>query len=155
VSISARVRPVVERVRRSLIRSLGRLHATLYRGLRGAAVGRMGNVQFLLLTTRGRRSGKARTVPLLFLRDESAFVVVASNGGSREHPSWYLNLRASPDVGLQIRGTRINAVARTASEAERARYWPQLVEVYGAYVRYQEKAERTIPVVVLEPRPSG
>jgi deazaflavin-dependent oxidoreductase (nitroreductase family) len=155
VSISARVKPVVERVRRSLIRWLGRLHATLYRGLRGAAVGRMGNVEFLLLTTQGRRSGKARTVPLLFLRDGSAIVVVASNGGSPDHPSWYLNLRASPGVELQVRGTRINAVARTASDVERARYWPQLVEVYGAYARYQAKAGRTIPVVVLEPRRNG
>jgi F420H(2)-dependent quinone reductase len=132
-----------------------RVHTRLYRWLGGAGVGRIGKAPILLLTTRGHRSGKPRTIPLLFLRDGDAFVVVASYGGAPNHPAWYVNLLATPAVEIEVRGSRTEATARTANDEERERYWPQFVALYSKYDAYQEKTDRTIPVVVLKPRLDG
>lgn len=105
----------------------------------------------LLLTTIGRRSGRARRTPLIYGRDGDRFVVVASAGGAPTHPAWYLNLTADPRVRIQVRGDRMAARARTASAAERARLWPLMVEIWPPYDDYQAKAGREIPVVVIEP----
>ncbi len=142
----------VTTISRLLTRMATRAHTRLYRWLGGAGVGHIGKAPILLLTVRGRRSGKLRTIPLLFVRDGGAYVVVASYGGAPKHPAWYLNLVATPAVEIEVRGTHANATARTANDEERKRYWPQLVALYGRYENYQEKTDRTIPVVVLEPR---
>ena len=138
-----------------LTRIATRVHTRLYRWFGGAGVGQIGKAPILLLTVQGRRSGKRRTVPLLFVRDGANFVVVASYGGAPKHPAWYLNLVASPSVEIEVRGTHANATARTANDEERERYWPQLVALYARYEDYQERTDRTIPVVVLEPRLDG
>ncbi|MBB4931551.1 deazaflavin-dependent oxidoreductase (nitroreductase family) [Lipingzhangella halophila] len=106
----------------------------------------------LILTATGRRSGKQRSTPLIYRKDGDSYVVVASNGGADEHPSWYANLRAAPDVTLQVKGDRLNARARDASEEEKARLWPYMAEVWPQYDEYQVKTDRPIPVVILEPR---
>jgi deazaflavin-dependent oxidoreductase (nitroreductase family) len=104
----------------------------------------------LLLTTTGRKSGKARTSPLLYLRDGERYVVVASKGGFPSHPAWYLNLLENPRVQVEVGPETKQMTARTASPEEKARYWPSLVGMYKYYARYQERTERPIPVVVLE-----
>jgi deazaflavin-dependent oxidoreductase (nitroreductase family) len=78
-------------------------------------------------------------------------VVVASKGGAPVHPSWYLNLEANPDVGVQIKADKCKARARTANGGERATLWHEMIEIYGPYEAYQTWTERQIPVVVLEP----
>ena len=103
----------------------------------------------LLLTTTGRKSGKARTQPLLYLTDGDALVVVASFGGSREHPAWFLNLEANPDVEVQVGPEARRTRARVATQEERARLWPRLVQMYRPYESYQRRTEREIPVVIL------
>ena len=108
-----------------------------------------------LLTTVGRRSGRSRCVPLLFIPDGEDLVVVASRGGMDEHPSWYLNLIADPDVEIEIGRTRVAARARTADPDERARLWPRLVEAYPRFATYQARVRRVIPVVLLRPQLSG
>jgi deazaflavin-dependent oxidoreductase (nitroreductase family) len=104
----------------------------------------------LLLTTTGRRSGKESTTPLIYDEDGDDVVVVASKGGAPKDPGWYRNLRAHPEVGVQIRGDRYRARARTAAGDERERLWRQMNGVWPHYAEYQTKTEREIPVVVLE-----
>lgn len=104
----------------------------------------------LLLTTTGRRSGEARTTPLIYGRDGDHVVIVASNGGDREHPGWYLNLRADPDAELQIWDEVFRARARDAEGDERERLWRLMTEIWPAYDEYQTRTGRRIPVVVLE-----
>jgi deazaflavin-dependent oxidoreductase (nitroreductase family) len=104
----------------------------------------------LLLTTRGRRSGRLRRTALIYGRDGDRYVVVASNGGARNHPFWYLNLTAQPEVGVQVQAERFAARARTAGAEERPRLWRMMAEIWPDYERYQKRTGRTIPVVLLE-----
>lgn len=110
-------------------------------------------VPTLLLTTTGRRSGEPRTTPLIYgmSGDPSFYIVVASRGGARHHPSWYLNLVGTPQVRLQVGAELLDATARTASAAEKPALWDLMAEIWPAYNEYQAKTERVIPVVVLEP----
>ena len=137
----------------AFVRALSRLNIAVYRSTGGRVFGRVGKAPILLLTTTGRRSGQPRTTPLLYLRDGDDVAVVASYGGRPSHPAWYLNLQADPDVEVQIGGGRERRVARTATAVERERLWPQLTAMYASYDAYQRKTGRTIPVVLLEPRP--
>jgi deazaflavin-dependent oxidoreductase (nitroreductase family) len=105
----------------------------------------------LLLTTIGRRSGKARRTPLIYGRDGDRYLVVASNGGEDEHPLWYRNLSADSRVRLQVGAQRFDAVAHTASGEERARLWPVMTAIWPDYDVYQTRTSREIPVVVLTP----
>ncbi len=113
--------------------------------------GGQGMVPTLLLTTVGRKSGRLLTLPLIFGRSGTDYVVVASKGGAPAHPAWYLNLDANPEVQVQVKAEKFTAHAHTADAAERAALWPKMVEIYGPYAQYQTKTERKIPVVVLKP----
>ena len=104
----------------------------------------------LLLTTTGRKSGNETTTPLIYDLDGDDPVIVASKGGAPDHPGWYLNILHSPDVGVQIKGEKFRAKARTAEGEERDRLWKQMNEVWSHYDEYQEQTDREIPVVVLE-----
>jgi deazaflavin-dependent oxidoreductase (nitroreductase family) len=108
-------------------------------------------VPTLLLTTRGRRSGTLRRTPLIYGRDGERYLVVASYGGAPTHPDWYLNLRDDPDVEIQVGPDTMRARATTVDDAERERLWPVMTTVWPDYHRYQEKTDRTIPIVALEP----
>ncbi|MCX4386431.1 nitroreductase family deazaflavin-dependent oxidoreductase [Micromonospora peucetia] len=104
----------------------------------------------LLLTTRGRRSGKLRRTALIYGRDGDAYLVVASQGGDPKHPAWYLNLLDEPLVEVQVGGERFTARARTATAREKPRMWSTMAAAWPAYDDYQAKTDREIPVVVLE-----
>ena len=112
-------------------------------------------VHTLLLTTRGRRSGKARRTPLIYGRDGNRYLVVASMGGADEHPEWYRNIVADPNVRVQVAADRFPARARPASPDEKAQLWPLMVDIWPDYDEYQTRTDRDIPVVVLEPVESG
>ena len=115
-------------------------------------LGGPGVLPTLLLTTTGRKSGQARTMPLIYGRHGDAYVVIASKGGMPNHPIWYLNLEARPECTLQVASKRLRARARTAVGAERETIWQRMVGLYPPYVDYQKNAgERVIPVVVLDP----
>ncbi len=131
-------------------RYYGALNTRLYRATKGKVGSTLAGAPVLLLTTTGRKSGKARTNPLLYLRDGDRYVVVASKGGFPTHPAWYLNLQSEPRVQVEVGAETKQMRARTASEAERAHYWPLLVRMYKYYESYQERTERPIPVVILE-----
>ena len=125
------------------------IHNALYRSSSGVIGGRIGNIPVLLLTTTGRRSGKQRTVPLFYLMDGRNVALVASNGGAVSHPTWWLNLKATPDAWIQIKSIRRRVKAEQASAAEKQRLWPRLTAMYPGYKRYQEITDRDIPVVIL------
>ena len=105
----------------------------------------------LLLTTTGRKSGKQRTTPLLYLEDAGRYVVIASVGGAPKHPAWYLNLLANPAATIEVGRRKLAVTASTASPEERARLWPLAVQMYRGYEDYQAKTTREIPVVILSP----
>jgi deazaflavin-dependent oxidoreductase (nitroreductase family) len=104
----------------------------------------------LLLTTKGRKTGKPFTTPLIYAEDGDRYVVVASKGGAPEHPGWYENLARDPDVEVQVKDDVFRARARVAEGEERERLWRRANEVWRHYDEYQQKTEREIPVVVLE-----
>ena len=108
----------------------------------------------LLLTTVGRRSGKARRTPLIYSRDGDRYLVVASKGGADDPPEWYLNLRQDPHVRLQVGPDVFDATAVTATPEEKARLWPVMTAVWPDYDGYQTRTRREIPVVVLTPQPA-
>lgn len=110
---------------------------------------RLVNNDMLLLTTTGRRSGKAHTVPLLYIEDDGRYVVIASYGGRPHHPAWYLNLVDQPMVIVHTPDHTFSARAVTAGPDDRARLWPRIVEAYRGYADYQERTDREIPVVFL------
>src|SRR6516162_1964244 len=125
------------------------VHSVLYRSSNGVIGGRIANSPVLLLTTTGRRSGKQRTVPLLYLMDGPNVVLVASNGGAVRHPTWWHNLQTTSEAWIQIKSTRRRVKAEQASTAEKKRLWPRLIAMYPGYKRYQEITDRDIPVVIL------
>jgi deazaflavin-dependent oxidoreductase (nitroreductase family) len=144
---------------RQIIKVMAAANVWLYRRTGGRVGGtwRVGAalrkpVPICLLEHRGRRTGKLRTTPLVFLEDGRRIIVVASQAGRPEHPMWYLNLLASPDVTVQVRSDRRAMRARVAEPDERALLWPRLVDLYADYDSYQSWTDRVIPVVVLDPR---
>jgi deazaflavin-dependent oxidoreductase (nitroreductase family) len=108
-------------------------------------------VPSLLLTTTGRKSGEKYMFPLFYGKIGDSYIVVASKGGAPEHPGWYRNLLANPDVEVQVGTAKMKAHARTASGEERTRLWATALKFWPPYADYQLKTEREIPVVVLDP----
>ena len=129
---------------------MSRVNTWLYRISGGKVGGRWTyGAPVMLLTYKGRKSGDMLTTPLLYLRDGTTVVTVASKGGSAKHPLWYLNLRANPECEVELGREKRRMRAHTANAQERAKYWPQLVKVYPDYAMYQRRTAREIPVVVL------
>ncbi|MBM3897498.1 MAG: nitroreductase family deazaflavin-dependent oxidoreductase [Thaumarchaeota archaeon] len=128
------------------------IHVAMYK-LSGGRLGtRVLGVSILLLTVKGRKTGKQRTTPLMYFRDGDNILLVASKGGHPRHPEWYVNLAANPDVMVQIGPEKLPMRASTASDEEKSRFWPQIVRTYKGYEEYQRKTTRNIPVVILKRR---
>ena len=130
-------------------------HAGVYRATGGKLFGRMGKSPILLLNTVGRKTGRKRTTPLLYVMDGEDFVIIASKGGAATHPAWYLNLRANPDATVEIGDREAQVEAGVADPEEKARLWQKMVEMYPTYDDYQRKTEREIPLLVLRPVERG
>ncbi len=109
-------------------------------------------VPSLLLTTKGRKTGENYIFPLFYGEDSGNYFVVASKGGAPEHPGWYRNMQANPDVEVQVGTAKTKARARTVTGAERTRLWQKALEFWPPYAEYQTKTQREIPIVVLEAR---
>ena len=128
------------------------IHAGLYRLTRGRVGAKLKGVPILLLTTTGRKSGQPRTSPVMDIRVEGDTYVIASNNGSERHPAWFLNLEANPEVHV-VQGSRsYDAKAVLLDDAERDRVYAQAKEQMDNFVRYEQRASRTIPVVRLDPQ---
>lgn len=112
---------------------------------------RWSGVHTLLITTRGRKTGKLHRTALIYGEDGDRYVIVASKGGAEHHPEWYLNLSENPEVHLQIGAEKFVARGRAAEGQERERLWELMVSIWPDYENYQARTSRQIPVVVLEP----
>lgn len=106
----------------------------------------------LLLTTRGRTSGKLRRTALIYGTDRDRYLVVASQGGAKRHPNWYLNLLEEPEVTVQVEADVFAARARPATAREKPRLWRLMTAIWPEYDRYQARTSRDIPVVIIERR---
>jgi deazaflavin-dependent oxidoreductase (nitroreductase family) len=139
---------------RPIERVTSRMHRLVYRRTGGRLGGSAGsdNRPVGLLATIGRKSGVEREWPVLALEDGGRYVVVASNGGRDDHPAWFFNLQATPEVTLQLGERLIHATARVAVPGERQTLWPRLTAMHKGFADFARKTERIIPVVILEPR---
>ncbi|WP_404314678.1 nitroreductase family deazaflavin-dependent oxidoreductase [Prescottella equi] len=140
-----------------IIKWMSKTNVKLYRATGGRLGGkwRVGSafpwgIPVCLLTTTGRKSGQPRVSPLLFLEDGDRVILVASQGGLPKNPVWYLNIRANPEVTIQIKSRIRTMRARVATDEERAELWPRLVDMYADFDNYQSWTDRQIPVVICE-----
>lgn len=145
--------PGQEKFAMVVVRLMSRANTWIYR----ASGGRLGakfarGAPVCLLITTGRKSGKERTAPLIYLRDGDDYIFVASKGGMSQHPDWYLNLEANPHCAIEIGAQRLPAVARRVSDEEKAAVWPRLLEIYPDYADYQARTRRNIPVLRVTPQ---
>ena len=126
-------------------------HVALYRASGGRVGGTYRGAPVLLLHHVGRKSGQERVNPLIYLRDGDDLMIVASKGGSHQHPIWWLNLREMPETTVQVGAETQRVAVRQASSEEKAQVWSGLVEVYPPYADYQARSSRDIPVIRLSP----
>ena len=139
----------MNRLKPRTIRLIGRLHASIWRLTRGRFVDAAGAAPFLLLTTKGRKTGRLRTTPVLYLEDGSDLIVVASFGGNDMNPAWYLNLRECPEADVLIGGERRRVSVREITSQEKKLIWPRLVKLYPQFDGYQQRTSREIPLLRL------
>jgi deazaflavin-dependent oxidoreductase (nitroreductase family) len=130
---------------------MGRGTAWVYRLSNGKLGGTFQSSPVALLTTTGRKSGEPRVSPLLYLREGGRVVLVASQGGRDTNPMWYLNIKANPEVSVQIKGEVLQLQARDANADERGEYWPKLTAMYPTLDDYQSWTDRVIPIVICDP----
>lgn len=141
-----------------IIKTMSRINTRIFR-ITGGRLGKKWRVgagfrnpvPVCLVTTIGRKSGQPRTVPLCYLQDGNDIVLVASQGGLPTNPQWYYNIKANPDVQVEIGKQAVAYKARVARPEERGQLWPKLVGMYADYDSYQSWTEREIPVVICEP----
>lgn len=129
-----------------------KVHVALYRLTKGRLGGRMDAASLLVLHHRGARTGQPRATPVIYLEDGENLVVVASMGGQDVNPAWYHNLRAHPEIEVDVRGRRRPVRARLATAEETAALWPRLSGMWPAFEDYKRRTDREFPVFLLEPR---
>jgi deazaflavin-dependent oxidoreductase (nitroreductase family) len=128
----------------------GTEHTQRYRETGGEVGHDWQGTQTLLLTTIGRKSREPRELPLIYGRSGDDYLIVASKGGADEPPAWYLNLKANPEVEVQVKDERFTARAREATPEEKPEMWKTMTAEWPAYDEYQTKTTREIPIIVLE-----
>lgn len=125
------------------------VHVFLYRLTGGRA--QIAKYPTMLLTVKGRKTGKFRTIPVVYAMDGSRYIIAAAYAGSDKNPAWWLNLKASRQATLQVMEKNVNVTAREATQEECVRLWPQLIAVYPYFTDYQTRTQRQIPIAILEP----
>ena len=136
-----------------IIKWMSRANTWIYQKTDGKIGGKfLQGAPVALLTTTGRKTGEPRVSPLLFWREGNRIVFIASQGGAANNPMWYLNLKANPNVTVQIKDEVLNLTARDATEDERAQYWTKMAQMYTSFDDYQSWTDRVIPVVICDPR---
>ena len=132
-----------------------RAHCAVYRGTRGLVGGNLLGIQMLLLTTKGRKTGRPRTLPLAYVEHKGEYVVVASNGGSEKPPAWWLNLQDAGEAEVQVGGERFEVKWAPAPREERVEYWRKLQAAIPAYRMYRLRTDREIPIIRLQRKNEG
>jgi deazaflavin-dependent oxidoreductase (nitroreductase family) len=129
---------------------MGDEHVRQYRETNGEVGYLWNGAKTLLLTTKGRKSGEDRTIPIIFTKVGNAYVIIGSKGGAPTHPAWVLNIMSDPKVKVQIKGDTFDALARIAASPEREQVWAECIKDWPNYDVYQTRTERVIPVVMIE-----
>ncbi len=137
---------------RWFMRSFTALNVWVYRLSGGRLMSTLAGDKICLVTMTGAKSGKTRTIPLMYVPHEDGVLLVASQGGAPKHPVWYHNLEAHPDIVVEEGGRRMELRARQVSEEEKAELWPICCRFYAPYEQYQQRTDRSIPVFACEPR---
>ena len=125
----------------------GKAHKLLYQWSGGRLGARMGWIDVALVSVVGRKSGKLRTVPIACYPYRDSIAVSASNSGLDSHPAWYLNMKANPEVSVQVGKTHFRAIAEDVPEEEREALWASIVEINHHQGEYLEKTSRKIPLL--------
>jgi F420H(2)-dependent quinone reductase len=123
----------------------------LYNVSGGRIGGKMGKLPVLLLTATGRKSGKQRTLPLVYIMDDTAYVITASAGGADKAPGWFFNVRSNPQATIQVKDKHIKVTAEVAGSEKKSELWARLIEVAPNFAGYQKRTSREIPMVILHP----
>ena len=134
------------------LRAAGRFNVPAYRLSRGRLFGKLDRAPVLLLTTTGRRSGRQRTAPVVYLARGEHLVVIGSNAGNVKEPAWALNLKTNPDCEVELGAEHRRLRARVAEGEERASLWTSVNAMYSGFDDYDAHTNRDIAVFVLEPR---
>jgi len=128
------------------------IHTWLLKTFKWKILGAFGKAPILLLHVPGRKSGALRTSPLLYVKDDDRYIVIASKGGAPTHPDWFQNLMANGGGTVQIGDTSIGVTPEVVTGPERERLWDAAARIYPPYNDYATKTTREIPVVALMPR---
>ena len=123
-----------------------------FRANEGKVGGHFEGANLLILQTIGAKSGKERVNPLMYLPDDDRYVIIASKAGAPSNPDWYYNVVANPDVTIEVGTEELQAQASVADEPERSELYERMVAVAPGFDEYRQKTDRTIPVVILEPK---
>ena len=134
-----------------MLKLILRVIVFLYNVSGGRIGGKMGKVPVLLLTTTGRKTGKKRTLPLIYIMDGSAYVITASAGGADKNPGWFFNIRSNPQATIQVKDKHIKVMAEIAGQEKKSELWARLVEVAPNFAGYEKRTSREIPMVILHP----
>jgi deazaflavin-dependent oxidoreductase (nitroreductase family) len=137
---------------RSFFRIFMALGTYSYKISNGKIGGRISGLEVLLLTTTGRKTGKKRTTPLGYFKDQQGrYVIIGSNAGFDTHPAWFHNLKSKPHVTIQVKDKQLEVDAEVAGPKKRNQLWAQLIKLAPFYDNYTKKTSREIPVVILHP----
>ncbi len=137
---------------RPIVRVGTDLHVLVYRLTGGKA--QIAKYPTMLLTTRGRKTGKFRTIPLVYVTDGDRFIIAAAYAGSDQNPTWWLNLQQSKEAVVQVMRRKVRVQYELAVPEEREDFWRRLVAMYPYFAEYQERTQRKIPVIILKPTES-
>lgn len=135
-----------------LIHAGSALQARLFSLTGGRLGGKYKGKRVVVLHHVGAKSGKARITPVVGVVEGERVIVVASSGGSESHPAWFHNLLAQPDIEIEVGRETRPVRARVVEGDERSGLWPRLVAYQPDFGEYDERTDRVIPVVALEPR---
>lgn len=134
-----------------IVRTLSRLNVLVYRWSSGRLMNSVDGAPVCLLTMTGRKTGKIKTVPLMYTEFEDQVLLVASLGGSDSNPVWYYNLKSRPQIEIQIGALKRKMRVTEASPEQRDKLWPIAVTNFPSYAEYQRKTRRVIPILVCTP----
>ncbi len=135
---------------RWLLKLLTKINIFVYGISGGKLMNKLQGMPIVMVTMTGAKSGRTIKIPLMYVRHESGFILVASQGGMPKHPAWYFNLQANPSIQITHDGKTRDYSARQVSDEEKAALWPTCVEYYPDYEIYQQRTERNIPVFLCE-----
>jgi deazaflavin-dependent oxidoreductase (nitroreductase family) len=127
------------------------IHVLLYRMSEGKVWGKMVGLPVLLLTTTGRKTGRVRTTPVVYLRDGNQYLIAATAGGSDKHPAWFLNLEKQSETSIQVDGKTMRVKVDVTEGDERAQLYERFKAAGDNFRQYQERTNRPIPVIRLQP----